>query len=94
MWLSLITVSHCLADRLGFHTRDVIRLTDEARDPRNLPTRENILGALRWLVRGAHKHDSLFFHCAFFFGLPIRIADTPLQTQDTVPESEIGMVTR
>jgi hypothetical protein len=53
------------ADRLGFHARDIIRLTDDARDPRNLPTRANILGAMRWLVRGARKHDSLFFHCAF-----------------------------
>ncbi|KAH9029385.1 peptidase C14, caspase domain-containing protein [Lactarius hengduanensis] len=51
-----------LIDRLGFRTRDIIRLTDEARDPRNLPTRANILGAMRWLVRGARKHDSLFFH--------------------------------
>jgi len=51
-----------LTDRLGFRSRDIIRLTDEARDPRNLPTRQNILGAIRWLVRGAHKHDSLFFH--------------------------------
>ncbi|KAI0266453.1 caspase domain-containing protein [Gloeopeniophorella convolvens] len=51
-----------LIDRQGFRARDIIRLTDEARDPRNLPTRANILGAMRWLVRGARKHDSLFFH--------------------------------
>ncbi|KAI0300077.1 peptidase C14, caspase domain-containing protein [Multifurca ochricompacta] len=55
-------VYHFLIDRLGFRARDIIRLTDEAHDPRNVPTRANILGALRWLVRGAHKHDSLFFH--------------------------------
>ncbi|KAH9003287.1 putative caspase [Lactarius hatsudake] len=55
-------VYHFLIDRLGFRARDIIRLTDEARDPRNLPTRANILGAMRWLVRGARKHDSLFFH--------------------------------
>jgi metacaspase-1 len=53
------------ADRLGFRSRDIIRLTDDARDPSNLPTRSNILGAMRWLVSGAHKHDSLFIHCAF-----------------------------
>jgi len=51
-----------LIDRLGFRSRDIIRLTDDARDPRNVPTRLNILGAMRWLVRGARKHDSLFFH--------------------------------
>lgn len=63
--LSPLTTSWRPADRLGFRSRDIIRLTDEARDPRNLPTRQNILGAIRWLVRGAHKHDSLFFHCTF-----------------------------
>ncbi|KAH9960604.1 caspase domain-containing protein [Russula dissimulans] len=55
-------IYHFLIDRLGFRSRDIIRLTDDARDPRNLPTRLNILGAMRWLVRGARKHDSLFFH--------------------------------
>jgi len=51
-----------LTDRLGFRSRDIICLTDDARNPHNLPTRQNILGAMRWLVRGARKHDSLFFH--------------------------------
>jgi hypothetical protein len=50
---------------LGFRSRDIIRLTDDGGDPSNLPTRSNILGAIRWLVSGAHKHDSLFIHCAF-----------------------------
>ncbi len=53
------------ADQLGFGSHDILRLTDDARDPRNVPTRLNILSAMRWLVRDAHKHDSLFFHCAF-----------------------------
>jgi len=66
--LSPLTISWPSTGRLGFRSRDVIRLTDEARDPRNLPTRQNILGAIRWLVRGAHKHDSLFFHCTFVPG--------------------------
>jgi hypothetical protein len=51
-----------LVDRLGFRSRDIIRLTDDGGDPSNLPTRSNILGAIRWLVSGAHKHDSLFIH--------------------------------
>ncbi|KAH9991953.1 caspase domain-containing protein [Russula compacta] len=51
-----------LIGQLGFRSRDIIRLTDDARDPRNLPTRQNMLGAMRWLVRDAHKNDSLFFH--------------------------------
>ena len=59
------STSFVSADRLGFRSRDIIRLTDDAPDPRNLPTKTNILSAMRWLVRGAHKHDSLFIHCAF-----------------------------
>jgi len=51
-----------LMDRLGFRSRDIIRLTDDARDPRKSPTRSNIIGAMQWLVRDARKHDSLFIH--------------------------------
>jgi len=65
------------ADRLGFRSRDILRLTDEAHDPRNLPTRQNIIGAVRWLVRGAHKHDSLFFHCAFVPEAQSEFIDAP-----------------
>ena len=36
-------------------------------DPRKLPTYDNILEAMRWLVRGAKPNDSLFLHCMFFF---------------------------
>jgi len=46
----------------GFKREDIIILTDDARDPRQLPTKANILGAMKWLVKGAKAHDSLFFH--------------------------------
>jgi hypothetical protein len=38
-------------------------LTDDAKSSRQIPTRKNILEAMRWLVRSARKDDSLFFHC-------------------------------
>ena len=41
-------------------------LTDDARDARNLPTRKNMINAMKWLVQGAKCHDSLFFHCKLF----------------------------
>jgi Caspase domain len=69
----VMVVSSASVDRLGFNPRDIIRLTDEARDPRYAPTRTNILGAMRWLVRGARKHDSLFFHCMSLLQVSIRI---------------------
>ena len=40
-------------------------LTDDSPDPRLQPTRHNILNAMRWLVDGARKHDSLAFHCMY-----------------------------
>ena len=42
-------------------------LTDDAKDPRAIPTRVNILDAMHWLVTGAKTHDSLFFHCAVLY---------------------------
>ena len=38
-------------------------MTEATSDPRRLPTYNNILEAMRWLVRDARPHDSLFFHC-------------------------------
>ncbi|KAH9942137.1 peptidase C14, caspase domain-containing protein [Epithele typhae] len=45
-----------------FANEDIFMLTDDATDPRAIPTRVNILDAMHWLVTGAHPHDSLFFH--------------------------------
>jgi len=47
----------------GFGSENIIVLTDDARDPKNLPTKANILGAMKWLVKDAKADDSLFFHC-------------------------------
>ena len=34
-------------------------LTDDAKDPRAVPTKMNMLDAMHWLVTGAQTHDSL-----------------------------------
>lgn len=56
----------------GYRVEDIMLLTDEPPkgtregkgwDSRNLPTRDNIIRGMKWLVRGARKDDSLFFHC-------------------------------
>ena len=44
-------------------------LTDDSSDPRQIPTRQNMLDAMRWLVRSARTDDSLFFHCMSIFSL-------------------------
>ena len=33
--------------------------------PRQIPTRQNMIDAMRWLVQGAQPNDSLFFHYSF-----------------------------
>jgi len=37
-------------------------LTDDAPNPRMIPTKDNIIQAMQWLVRDAQPNDSLFFH--------------------------------
>jgi hypothetical protein len=41
---------------------EILLLTDDTSDPHMLPTYDNILGAMHWLVRSARPNDSLFFH--------------------------------
>jgi hypothetical protein len=40
----------------------MVILTDDNRDPRARPTRDNIIRAMHWLVSGAQTNDSLFLH--------------------------------
>jgi hypothetical protein len=49
-------------ERFGYHASDIVMLTDDAQDPRSIPTKANIMQAMGWLVAGAAKDDSLFFH--------------------------------
>lgn len=46
----------------GFKSEDIVLLADDTSEPRYLPTRENMLNAMKWLVRSAKLHDSLFLH--------------------------------
>ncbi|KAF9482964.1 hypothetical protein BDN70DRAFT_874375 [Pholiota conissans] len=55
-------VRRFLIEKGGYRSEDVLLLTDDARDPRNLPTRANMLHAMRWLVKSAKQNDALFFH--------------------------------
>lgn len=42
---------------------NIIVLTDDNTNPRNQPTRKNMLNAMRWLVEDACPDDALFIHC-------------------------------
>lgn len=59
-----------------FKSDNILVLTDDTKDPKRLPTRANMLNAMRWLVKDAKAHDSLFFHYSGHGGrLPDRDSD-------------------
>lgn len=46
----------------GYKEDDMVVLTDDQRDPRSIPTRQNMTAAMHWLTRGASSGDALFLH--------------------------------
>jgi len=50
-----------LMDVYGFRSQDILLLVDEGRASVR-PTRKEMFNAMSWLTKGAHPHDSLFFH--------------------------------
>ncbi|KAJ6619790.1 peptidase C14, caspase domain-containing protein [Mycena sp. CBHHK59/15] len=55
-------IQRFLCAKFGYRMEDIVMLTDDANNPRQIPTRDNIITAMQWLVRGASPNDSLFFH--------------------------------
>ncbi|GLB36836.1 putative caspase domain containing protein [Lyophyllum shimeji] len=51
-----------LTSHWGYQSGDIVILTDDSKNPRQQPTRQNMLDAMRWLVKNAQPNDSLFFH--------------------------------
>ena len=51
-----------LGRQFQYKKEDIVTLTDDTKNPRQRPTRENIIAAMRWLVKDAQPNDSLFFH--------------------------------
>ncbi|KAF8638254.1 hypothetical protein AX17_002276 [Amanita inopinata Kibby_2008] len=51
-----------LCRKHGYKPEDIVMLTDDSRNPVQMPTKVNILRAMQWLVKGASPDDSLFFH--------------------------------
>ena len=58
-----ITLARLIED-YGFELDNMIVLRDKAKDGTHLPTKENILKGIRWLVGGARTNDCLFFYYA------------------------------
>lgn len=55
-------MSTFLNERYNYKWEDMVILTDDQQDQRKIPTRENILKAMQWLVNGAQPNDALFLH--------------------------------
>ncbi|OMJ22687.1 Metacaspase-1 [Smittium culicis] len=62
-----------IMEHFEFKEADMVILTDDQKNPNRLPTRENILKAMKWLVHDAQPNDSFFFH---FSGHGSRIEST------------------
>lgn len=55
-------MSTYLNGNFGYAREDMVILTDDQHNPMSLPTKQNILRAMHWLVKDAKPNDSLFFH--------------------------------
>ncbi|RCH84944.1 Ca(2+)-dependent cysteine protease [Rhizopus azygosporus] len=46
----------------NFRADDMVILTDDQQNPQNIPTKQNMIRAMQWLVHDARPNDSFFFH--------------------------------
>ncbi|KAG8744161.1 Ca(2+)-dependent cysteine protease [Ceratobasidium sp. 414] len=58
----IISRAFCVVCQFGYKNEDIVQLTDDSPNPRQKPTRANIIAAMQWLVKDAQPNDSLFFH--------------------------------
>ncbi|KAH8830794.1 peptidase C14, caspase domain-containing protein [Flagelloscypha sp. PMI_526] len=55
-------IQNFLISKFHYKREDIVTLTDDAQNPRQQPTRNNIIQGMQWLVKDARPNDSLFFH--------------------------------
>ncbi|CAO3589967.1 unnamed protein product [Absidia cylindrospora] len=51
-----------LTSLYNFRPEDMVVLTDDQKESRFIPTRQNIISGMQWLVANARPNDSFFFH--------------------------------
>ena len=73
-----------MAKQFGFDEQQTVTLTDDAVTREGMPTRANILNALKWLVSDARMGDSLLFH---FSGHGSQRRDTDGDEDDGMDET-------
>lgn len=71
-------------------------LTDDTPNLHHQPTRANIIDAMRWLVRDAQPHDSLFLHCTLqgYLRVAIVCSLSCAQIQDMADRRKISTAMR
>lgn len=74
-------MSSFLNQHFGYSWDDMVILTDDQRERARIPTRDNILRAMEWLVANARPNDSLVFHYSGHGGV----------TKDLVGDEESGL---
>ncbi|KAI0784526.1 caspase domain-containing protein [Abortiporus biennis] len=57
-------VKRFLIEFFHYKPEDIVILTDDSQNPRQIPTKANMIEAMRWLTRDARPNDALFFHYA------------------------------
>ncbi|KAK0194741.1 caspase domain-containing protein [Armillaria mellea] len=60
-----VQISSFLSEHWGSSSRgaaEIKVLRDDSRNANEIPTKSNIIKAMRWLVKGARRDDSLVFH--------------------------------
>ncbi|XP_068639064.1 metacaspase-1-like [Aristolochia californica] len=67
-----------LRDKFSFPDNCILVLSEDEKNPLQIPTKQNIRNAMRWLVQGCQPGDSLVFH---FSGLGVQQLD---QDEDEV----------
>lgn len=55
-------MSKFLNQHFGYKYEDMVILTDDQRDMRRMPTKQNIFNAMQWLVKDARPNDSFLMH--------------------------------
>lgn len=68
----------------GFSQENIVILTDDSKMARQVPTRQNILDAMKWLVKDAQPSSSLWFS---YSGHGVQVEDTNGDEEDGYDEA-------
>ncbi|KAK2603800.1 Ca(2+)-dependent cysteine protease [Conoideocrella luteorostrata] len=73
-----------LIEHFRYKRDDMIILTDDQHDAQSLPSKQNILQAMHWLVKDAEVNDTLFFHYSGHHGPSTNLEGTRDINRDEV----------